>query len=424
MKSILSPRWPARVFYGWWVVAATCVINALGGGVYFYGFTVFFLPLSRDLGLSRAATSLVFSLSRAEGAVEGPAAGYLIDRFGPRAMVMVGVVVMGVGYVLLSRVNGFVAFLLVYLGLISIAFNGGFSAATMAAVNNWFVRRRGLAMGISISAFGLGGALVTPLLAVGILYLGWRTTAALAGIVLMVVVVPVARLVHRSPESIGLRPDGDLTDAASSSRSGAVASDVSEEFTVREALRTPAYWVLAVGTMLRTGVLGTMVVHFVPIMVWRGVSEPTGAFLLAIMAFLSIPLRIALGWLGDKWSRPMMIAGGMALGVLALLLLQGASSLWQLWAFVAVLSVVDALSPLNWAIVGDFFGRRNFATLRGILGLVYSWGMVALPVVAGAIFDRTSSYTMAIWIFVGVMGAGAITFALLRRPRVPSRRSA
>ncbi|MGH7928840.1 MAG: MFS transporter, partial [Candidatus Binatia bacterium] len=108
------------LFYGWRMVAVGCGIRMLGGGFHLYGFTVFFLPITQELGLSRAATSLVFSLARAEGAIEGPLAGYLIDRLGPRPMMLAGVVLSGIGYMLLATIETYYGFLIVYLGVISL----------------------------------------------------------------------------------------------------------------------------------------------------------------------------------------------------------------------------------------------------------------------------------------------------------------
>jgi len=409
-----------KVFYGWWVVAATCAVNAIGGGVYFYGFSVFFLPIKAALNLSSASTSLIFSLSRAEGAVEGPIAGYLIDKFGPRIMLTIGAFIVAIGYVLLSQVNSFLWFLTIYLGIISLAFNATFSGSTMAVVNNWFIRRKGLAMAISIAAYSLGGSIIAPLLAFGIHHLGWRTTMALSGIMLAAVVVPFAQLLRSSPEALGLHPDGDTSGIKSKSDDGDVKPvQSSVDFTVKEALRTKSYWLLAIGTMLRTGTLGTLIVHFVPIMVWKGNSDQTAAVMLGIMAFLSIPMRIGIGWLGDRWSRSKMLAAGMALGAFSLIILQNANSLFQVWLFISVFSVVEGLSALNWALVGDYFGRKRFATLRGILSLVYSWGMIVMPIVAGGIFDRTESYNTVIWIFVGMYISGTILFLVIQRPPTP-----
>ena len=410
----------SKVFYGWWVVAATCAVNAIGGGVYFYGFSVFFLPIKAALNLSSASTSLIFSLSRAEGAVEGPIAGYLIDKFGPRIMLTIGAIIVAIGYILLSQVNSFLWFLTIYLGIISLAFNATFSGSTMAVVNNWFIRRKGLAMAVSIAAYSLGGAIIAPLLAFGIHHLGWRTTMALSGIMLAAVVVPFAQLLRSSPEALGLNPDGDSPRIKSELDNVEVEPlPSSVDFTVSEALRTKSYWLLAIGTMLRTGTLGTLIVHFVPIMVWKGNSEQSAAVMLGIMAFLSIPMRIGIGWLGDRWSRSKMLAAGMALGAFSLMILQTANSLIQVWLFISVFSVVEGLSALNWALVGDYFGRKRFATLRGILSLVYSWGMIVMPIVAGAIFDRTSSYNNVIWIFIGMYICGTVLFLVIQRPRTP-----
>src|SRR3972149_6285558 len=137
---------PGRLFYGWRIVGLGAIANAVGGGIYLYGFAIFFLPITKDLNLSSAATSLVFSLSRAEGAVEGPLAGWLVDKFGPRHILLGGALVTGFGYFLLAQINSFGAFLLVYIVAISLGFNGGFTHTVITAVNSRFVRRRGFAM--------------------------------------------------------------------------------------------------------------------------------------------------------------------------------------------------------------------------------------------------------------------------------------
>ncbi|MBI2539625.1 MAG: MFS transporter, partial [Deltaproteobacteria bacterium] len=130
------------LFYGWKMVAAASALRVLGAGLHSYGFTVFFLPVSQDLGLSRTATSFAFSLARAEGAIEGPIVGHLLDRYGPRPVMLAAVLLMGSGYLLLSTVNTYVTFLIVYLGVISLAHSGGFMHAPMVLTNTWFIRMR------------------------------------------------------------------------------------------------------------------------------------------------------------------------------------------------------------------------------------------------------------------------------------------
>src|SRR3972149_227083 len=199
----------SRLFYGWRMIPVGSAIRILGGGLHLYGFTVFFLPVSQELGLSRAATSLVFSLARAEGAIEGPLAGYLIDRFGPRPVVFTAVFMSGMGYMLLSGINSYVTFLLVYLGVISLSFSAGFMHSPIVMANTWFIRRRAFALTLVSASIGMGGTLITPLLAAAVHTWGWRRGALLAGIGLLMVGIPPASFVRTSPEVTGLLSGGD-----------------------------------------------------------------------------------------------------------------------------------------------------------------------------------------------------------------------
>src|SRR5512132_1144695 len=135
------------------MVAVGSVLRILGGGLSFYGFSVFFLPLSQDLNLSRASASLVFSLARAQGAFEGPVAGYFMDRYGPRPLILIAIIMSSAGHMLLSEVQSYFALLVIYLGVVSLSFQAGFMDAPMVIANTWFIRMRTRAMSL-ISASG------------------------------------------------------------------------------------------------------------------------------------------------------------------------------------------------------------------------------------------------------------------------------
>ena len=173
---------PDKLFYGWWIVIIGCIQDAVKGGTFNTGFTLYFLPILTELHLSRAATSLPFSLAKLESAVEGPLVGYLIDRFDPRMMLVLGTILAGLGFILLAFTHSYLFFVLVFMGLLTLGFQAGFNHATMAAVNHWFLKKRGLAMAIVQTGQAIGGVVLFPLVALAVLKLGWRYAAILLGV--------------------------------------------------------------------------------------------------------------------------------------------------------------------------------------------------------------------------------------------------
>ena len=406
-------------FYGWWMVALGCSIRMLGGGFHLYGFTIFFLPITQELGLSRAATSAVFSLARAEGAIEGPLAGYLIDRFGPRPMMLAGVLLSGLGYMLLAGVESYTGFLAVYLGVISLSFSAGFMHSPMVLANSWFIRRRAFAMTLISSSIGVGGVLITPLLAFSVQTWGWRWGAFLAGVGLVVVGVPIALFAKRSPESMGLLPDGvplqaDATALKSAGTHGHQGND--GEFTLRQAMRTTAFWMLILATTTRVGVFNSLTVHFVPIMVWKGATEQQAAAMLALMALMSLPAHLFVGWIADRVNKPLLMAVCMIIGAVSIGFLAYGDEVWSPWIFTLLITFVEAIFPVSWATVGDFFGRKSFATIRGTMSFFYLWGPALGPVITGAVYDRHQSYAPLMSAYLATCLIAAVLYALLRQP--------
>ena len=404
------------LFYGWRMVAANSALRVLGAGLHSYGFTVFFLPISQDLNLNRTSTSLVFSLARAEGAIEGPVVGHLLDRHGPKPIMLAAVLLMGVGYLLLSQVNSYATFLIVYLGVISLAHVGGFMHAPMVLINTWFIRYRARAITISSAAFGLGGVLVAPVLSVIVQAWGWRWGAAIGGLLFLVVGIPLCLTIRRSPESMGLLPDGDEPAGPEPGKDGPEQTIKSEvEVTVAEALRSFAFWGSVLAAGIRNASYHAISVHFVPLMVWKGFSQPQAALLLSVFAFLGMASTLILGWLADKANKPRMTAFILFAAAGAMFLPIVGSSLWSLCLFTIVFAAVEATFPLGWAVVGDLFGRKHYAKIRGYMTLFYTWGGVLGPVIAGAIFDRWKTYEPLLWSLVVMFIVGGLFFASLNR---------
>jgi MFS family permease len=416
----------SQLFYGWRMVGLVSALRILGGGLHNYGFTVFFLPLSQDLGLSRAATSLAFSLARAEGALEGPFVGYVIDRFGPRPMLLLATIMCGAGYILLAWVDSYTTFLIVYLGIISLSFTPGFVHASMAVGNTWFIRYRARAMTVISSAVPIGGALLTPFLAIAVHNWGWRWGAILAGTLFLCVGIPLALGVRPSPESMGLLPDGDAQPAAHSdgARDGSKKNLEEADPTLREAMRTLVFWLFVIGMTVRVAAYSTISVHFIPIMVWKGLSHEHAAFLLGAFAFLNWAAHYVVGPIADAVNRPKLLATCMLAALLSVIVLIQSDALWALWSFTILFTAIDASFPIVWATIGDFFGRKYFATIRGTMAFFYTWGGVTGPVIAGALYDRSQSYVATLWGISGLLLLGALLTALLIKPwsRAPGRR--
>jgi MFS family permease len=408
-------------FYGWRMVGAASIIRMLGGGFHLYGFTIFFLPITNELGLSRAATSLIFSLARAEGAIEGPLAGWAIDRYGPRPMMIAGVLLSGLGYMLLATVDSYAALLAVYLGVISLSFSAGFMHSPMVLANSWFIRRRAMAMTLISSSIGIGATFITPLLAFAVQTWGWRYGAFLAGVALILTGIPVSLYVKRSPEAMGLVPDGQPVSSASRPNDMNEPQKDSEhndeaDFTLKQALKTAAFWQLVLATTMRGAVFNSITVHFVPLMVWRGASEARAAALLATMALISLPSHLCIGWIADRMDKPTLMAICMFIGAGAVGILAYGDGEWSLWAFTLLFSFVEALFPVSWATVGDFFGRKHFATIRGNMSFFYLWGPALGPVVTGYVYDRSQSYASVMSSYIAIAAITGLLYFILRRP--------
>jgi sugar phosphate permease len=421
----------AAIYPGWWVVLACAVIGAYGGGVYFYGFTLFFNPLREELGLTSTQTSFIFSLTRLEGAFEGVIVGYLIDRFGARRIMMVGVPLTGLGFILWGTVvHGYLMFALVYVGVIATGINAGFFHPGLTVANNWFIRRRATAMSLMGTSMGVGGAILVPLVGVSIATFGWRATAILAGAILLIFIVPLTLLVHHRPEDRGLRPDGDAapTPPPEAAPSSAATVDVprvpvatapprEEDYTVGEAFRTRAMWILLAAVTIRFFTHTALMVHFAPILIDRGFSLVAAGGAVGLLALLSVPTRLLAGWLGDRFTPRKVIAVLLFFDALGLLVLLNATTAWQVYLFIALWAAGYGAGILNWVVVGNYYGRARFATIRGVMGAVYSGGAMLGPLYAGWVYDRTGSYDEALIVFLaGTLGA-AVLYAFGPAPR-------
>jgi len=406
------------------IVVLGSLINGIGMGIIYHSFTVFFLPLKRDLGMSSAAISLLYGAARLEGGIDGPIVGHLIDRFGPRMLIMVGASLAGIGLILLSIVHNFLTFFLIYVFVVALGSNAGFFHPVSTAVNRWFIRRRGLGFSIISASGAIGGMIMAPLLSYIILNFGWRKGAIFAGLMILIVALPAALFMKRSPEAMGLYPDGQPPLKNQIEELKSVRQEATEvDFTVREALRTLHFWLLTVGISLRLLVTVALNTHFVPILVWKGMSEAAGAYLVSLSALTSILAMLALGWLGDRWNKSLICSLCIIPTIVAMMGMIFSQETAILYFFPIAFAITYATAPLNWALIGDFFGRSRYATLRGIMGVGYGTATFLSPIYAGWVFDRNGSYSIVFITFSIILLIAASFFAILRPPSPPGSKN-
>lgn len=408
-----------KIFYGWWIVILGSLINAVGGGILYQSLTIFFLPLKRDLMVSSAAISLLFGAARLEGGIEGPIVGYLISRFGCRAIILTGASMAGVGLILLATTHSFWPFFFIYIFIVSLGYNAGFFHPLSTAVSNWFIRHRGIGFAAITASLGVGGMIMAPLLSHLILNYGWRTGMVAAGLIILIVSLPAALPIRHTPEMVGLHPDGDSPAEIEPDAPKGIFPNASEpDYKVKEALKTRTFWILLGAISMRMSVTVALNIHLVPILIWMGVSEAKSAYLVSLFAFSNILSMLLLGWLGDRWNKSLLSGLCILPNVMVMIGLLFSQAGILSYLLPVTLAITMANAPLNWALIGDFFGRKAYASLRGIMGTFYGIAIFISPIYAGWIYDTTESYKMVFITFSIVLLLATVLFSILWNPHL------
>ncbi|PKB63909.1 MAG: hypothetical protein BZY80_04915 [SAR202 cluster bacterium Io17-Chloro-G2] len=408
-----------RVFYGWWIVAVASLQGMFGNGSISNGFPIFFEPIRRDLGIGYASMSLVFSLARAEGGMGGPLIGWTADKFGTRPLVLFGGLTAGIGMILLSRADSYWQLVLIFVGVVSVGKTAGLGQILMATVNQWFVRRKALAMSTLMTSFAGGGAIVVPLLGLGISSLGWRDTLLLTGIFIFLLTIPVSLVLRSKPEDIGLLPDGDPAALEGGGPTRPERRSGTVEFTVRQAIRTPTFWFMLFGVVARVSATNAIIIHIFPMLEDEGLTARAASIYVSGMFFLAIPLRFIMGVAGDRIPARLLLFTGMntgALGLLALLIMDGT---WTVVVFILALAIVEGVSSVNWIMLGDYFGRGRFASLMGLISVFHNVGLFISPIFSGWVKDQRGDYDLVMLTFIPLYVFSAVLFGLARKPTPP-----
>ena len=412
------------MYYGWWMVAITSVMSFFASGIFFRGFGVLVLPIRDQLMITQAQTNLVFSVARAEGGLEGPLAGWLIDKFGNRKVLVPSLMITVAGYFLMAFwMPSLWSFAVVYLGLVSLGNSMAFQHACFAALNQWFIRRRSLSISILAAVASLGGLALIPTmnLLIDKTNLQWGLIAS--GLFYLLILLPICYWFRNRPEDMGLLPDGATRPPAVTGTRGTTRQEY-RDYTVREALRTQAYWFLLLGAGLRqTATLGILVSLFPILIEDKGMSPQMAANLVGAMSAINFVSRLVMGYLGDRVSKKAILGLSLTVEGIGYLFLwlgdwQTAVGITLVLGFVICEGMMDGAGVIVWAALGEYFGRSRFATLRGYITFGYAWALVASPVYAGWIYDRFGNYDRAILPGAICAMIAGVFFMLIKKPPV------
>jgi len=401
------------------MVGAGAGIQFLQSSLLLQSFGAYVAVLSEQRGWSKTELSVAAALHQLEAAVLGPLLGWIIDRFGAHGVIRTGVVVLGLGFMLLSQIDSLAAF---YAAFVVIALGSslcGFFPINVALIY-WFERKRARALSMIGLGFALGGVAV-PLVAWVIASFGWRAAAFGSGALILVAGWPLAQVMKGRPHLYGEVVDGAPPPAASPAPADAPSAPATRDFTAREALRTPAFWLLSLGHGFALFVVTAVNVHAIAHLK-EGLGYPveTAALYIMLMTFAQIG-GIGLGALaGDRYDKRLICAACMVMHMAGLLSLTYASGAAMVVAFSLLHGVAWGLrGPFMQAIRAEYFGVSAIGMILGLSFMIIVVGQIGGPMIAGSLADLTGNYRAGFTLLALLAGVGSLFFLLAKKPARP-----
>ena len=405
-----------KVFYGWRMAGAACCIQFMLSGLLSQAFGAYVAVLSEERGWSKTALSGAAALQSVESAIMGPMLGWAVDRFGPQNLIRLGIVVFAIGFVLLSQIDSLGGFYVCSVLLAIGASLGGYFPLSVALIQ-WFEKYRARALSIVSLGLALGG-LTLPLVALSMQHFGWRATALGSGLIALLVGLPLAGVIRRRPQDHGETVDGEAPVARTATGAQSTPPPVAPDFTARQAVRTGAFWLLALGHAFALLVVTCVNVHAISHMKQSlGYSVAQAALVMGVMTLAQVAGVLLGAAIGDRFDKRHLAAIcmlGHGLGLLALTYAAGT-------ALLGVFAVLHGLSwgvrgPIMQAIRADYFGRSAIGMILGLSAAVIALGQIAGPMLAGVLADLTGNYRVGFTLIALMALAGSALFLKTRRP--------
>ena len=405
-----------RVFFGWYIVASAAGLQLLSGLLWMQSYGAYVVLLQEDFGWSKTMVAGAFALARVESGVLGPLQGWLVDRFGPKIILTIGILLFGIGFISFSSINSLLGFYLSF-ALIAVGSSLGGFATVMVSIVNWFQQHRSKAIAVSQIGYSLGGVAV-PLLVICLEAIGWRMTAFYSGLVVLLVGLPLAQLVRHRPADYGQVADGQyvVSTTVTSQLQGV-------DFSARQAMATSAFWLVSVGHASALLCVSVVMVHLVPhLSQGLGFTLTEAALVVALLTGFQMFGQIVGGYLGDRFNKRWLCIACMVVHALALLELAYATEVSEVILFAIMHGLAWGVrGPLMVAIRADYFGPSAFGTIMGFSSLILMFGMSGGPIIAGYMADLYGDYKIGLVSIACAAFLGSFCFVAARKPELRDR---
>jgi MFS family permease len=410
MQEVKMPAKPkARFFYGYIVVIAIFFIMVFAFGTNF-AFGVFFKPVQNEFGWTSAMTAAAFSLAMIVQGIMGIVMGSFTDRFGPRLVMTVSGLLLGIGYLLMSQINDLWQ-LYVYYGLIiGIGMSSGY-VTLLSTVARWFNIRRNLMTGAVLIGMSIGTLVAPPVSDRLIQVYDWRTSYRITAVAVFIVVVLAAQFLKRDPSTTRQVSDGRKSELPTE-----INID-SRGFTLKEAVRKSQFWLFVGAEMCFGFILFSILVHIVPHAIALKIPDSGAAIVLSAIGGASIIGRIVLGNAADRVGNKKIFISGFIMLAIVLFFLALAEEGWLLYLLAAIFGFIyvgieTSESPMTaW-----LFGLKSHGLVFGVVSLFFTIGASLGPIMTGYIFDVTGQYRLAFFILAALGIFGLIFTVFLRSP--------
>lgn len=397
----------SRFFYGYAIVFAAFCLQILGLGM-FNSFGVFIKPLVSEFNWSRASLTGAISFVYVIAALASIVLGRLNDRFGPRLIMTICGVVLGTGYLLMSRVSSIWSFYIFCCLFIGIGISG-VDVVLLSTIARWFITKRGLLTGIVKVGTGAGMFIMPLIINILINNHGWRSTLITLGIVVLILFLVVSQVLVRDPFIKGLAPDGarDIKER--------VKSYIEKGISFKRAIRTRQFYIIAIVYTLFYTCSNTMMIHIVPHGIDLGLKTGDAVKVLSTLGAFSIAGRLLMGAAGDRVGNIKAMFVCFIFLFTGLTWLQFSDNIWKLIVFAVIHGfahggVFAIISP----ILAELFGTVSHGLIYGIVTFISSIGGFIGPVMAGYLFDRNESYSVAFLVLAVMSLAGLLTTLTLK----------